>query len=270
MKLCPDKVTLKRKYIKRLGRKLNLKNPKTFNEKLQYIKLYYRNSLITMCADKYRVRDYVKEKINDDILVPLLWVSDKPKDIPFDELPTSFVIKTNHGSGMNILIKNKVNKNEVVEKLKKWLKINFYIFYREWAYKNIKKKIIIEKYLGENIKDYKIFVFNGKAKFIQVDTDRFIDHKRNFYNLNWEMQNIKYLYENTSKEIEPPYNLDRMIFYAEILANGFPFVRVDFHEVNKRLYFGELTFYPEAGFGKFLENHNVFDLKFGNLIKFNI
>jgi len=267
--LIPDKIYLKWQYKKHVGKKLNLKNPKNFTEKIQYIKVYYRNNLMTLCADKYKVREYVRKKINEDIIVPLLWMDDKPGDIPFDKLPDSFVIKTNHGSGMNILVKNKnlINKNSIIIQLKSWLKINYYHHSREWTYKNIERKILVEKNLGDNVNDYKVFVFNGNAKFIQIDSDRFINHKRNFYDLNWEQLNIKLLYENTTTSITPPSNLKKMIAYAEILATEFPFARVDFYEVEKKLYFGEITFYPEAGWGIFLENDDEIDLKFGNLLR---
>jgi hypothetical protein len=169
---------------------------------------------------------------------------------------------------MNILIKNKnlIDKNTIVKQVEQWLKTNHYYYAREWAYKNIERKILIEKNLGDNVNDYKIFVFNGNAKFIQVDSDRFINHKRNFYDLNWEQLNIKLLYENTTISIPPPYNLKKMIKYAQFLATEFPLARVDFYEVEKKLYFGEITFYPEAGWGRFLEHHDEIDLKFGNLL----
>lgn len=264
-----DYLYLKYLYKKKLGKKLNLQNPQTFNEKIQYLKLYYRNDLLTICADKFRVREYVSEKINEDILVPLLWVGEDPTHIPFETLPDSFVIKTNHGSGMNIIVKdkNKINKEEIAKKIKKWLKINFYKFYKEWSYKNIKRKIIIEQYLGDNVNDFKIFVFNNSAQFILVVFDRYADNVRNFYNLKWELLDIKYCYNNSTKVIAKPYNLKKMINYAEILSDKFPFVRVDFYEIDRKLYFGEMTFYPNAGFIKFLENHEKWDLAWGKLLR---
>jgi hypothetical protein len=264
-----DYLYLKYLYKKKLGKKLNLQNPQTFNEKIQYLKLYYRNDLLTICADKFRVREYVSEKINEDILVPLLWVGEDPTHIPFETLPDSFVIKTNHGSGMNIIVKdkNKINKEEIAKKIKKWLKINFYKFYKEWSYKNIKRKIIIEQYLGDNVNDFKIFVFNNSAQFILVVFDRYAYNVRNFYNLKWELLDIKYCYNNSTKVIAKPYNLKKMINYAEILSDKFPFVRVDFYEIDRKLYFGEMTFYPNAGFIKFLENHEKWDLAWGKLLR---
>ena len=264
-----DYLYLKYLYKKKLGKKLNLQNPQTFNEKIQYLKLYYRNDLLTICADKLRVREYVSEKINEDILVPLLWVGEDPTHIPFETLPDSFVIKTNHGSGMNIIVKdkNKINKEEIAKKIKKWLKINFYKFYKEWSYKNIKRKIIIEQYLGDNVNDFKIFVFNNSAQFILVVFDRYAYNVRNFYNLKWELLDIKYCYNNSTKVIAKPYNLKKMINYAEILSDKFPFVRVDFYEIDRKLYFGEMTFYPNAGFIKFLENHEKWDLAWGKLLR---
>lgn len=267
----PDYLYLKYQYKKKLGKKLKLQNPQTFNEKIQYLKLHYRDELLTICADKLRVSEYVTNKIDEDILVPLLWVGENPAHIPFEALPDSFVIKTNHGSGMNIIVKdkNKINKEEIVENIKKWLNISYYKLAREWSYKNIKRKIIVEWYLGDNVNDYKIFVFNNKAHFIQVDLDRYIEHRRNIYDLEWKLLNVKYLYNNSTKIIDKPYNLNKMIYYAEILSENFPFVRVDFYEVSKKLYFGEMTFYPEAGFGKFLENHEKWDLAWGRLLRLN-
>lgn len=264
-----DYLYLKYLYKKKLGKKLNLQNPQTFNEKIQYLKLYYRNDLLTICADKFSVREYVSDNIDEDILVPLLWVGEDPTHIPFETLPDSFVIKTNHGSGMNIIVKdkNKINKEEIAKKIKKWLKINFYKFYKEWSYKNIKRKIIIEQYLGDNVNDFKIFVFNNSAQFILVVFDRYADNVRNFYNLKWELLDIKYCYNNSTKVIAKPYNLKKMINYAEILSDKFPFVRVDFYEIDRKLYFGEMTFYPNAGFIKFLENHEKWDLAWGKLLR---
>jgi hypothetical protein len=269
LKFIPDEIMVKIQYKIKLGRNLNLINPKRFTEKLQWYKLNYHNTLMTICADKYGVREYVKSKGLDDILIDLYSVYDNPSDINFGSLPNKFVLKTNNGNGTNIFCNNKskLSVDEVKKNLIYWMKQDFYLLGREWAYKNIKFKIIIEEFLQDRenifngINDYKFFCFNGRVKFIVVDVDRYVSHKRNFYNVNWNYINVSSDYPNIGDYITKPYALSDMIKIANRLSEDFPFVRVDLYYVNKKIYFGELTFYPFTGYVQF--EPDEFDFKLG-------
>lgn len=236
------------------GKKLNLDNPITYNEKLQWLKLFDRCEEYTMMTDKYLVRDYIKEKIGDEYLIPLLGVWDKASDIDYLVLPDQFVLKCNHDSGSVIICKDKAtfNKDAAEKKLKKALEKQYFWKSREWNYRNIKPRIIAEKYMvdetGEDLKDYKLFCFSGEPKFIQVDAGRFVDHVRNFYTIDWDFIPVEYGCKN-SKElvIEKPEKLSEMLKLAKILSRGMPHVRVDFYISNDKIYFGELTFHHGGG-----------------------
>ncbi len=270
-KLCPVSET-KLLFVLKTGHRLNLKNPKTFNEKLQWIKLFDRNERKPQCVDKYTVRNFIKERGCGEILNSLLWQGFDPKDIPFDNLPEKFVIKVTHGQGMNIICKNKaaLDKKKTVKILKKWLRTKYLPCYGEWFYGVIRPRIIIEKFLGdENDQepiDYKIFCFNGEPKLIDVHTGRFIDHKRNFYDLEWNViKGVGIKYPTDENEVVPkPDELDLMLEYARRLSKPFIHVRVDLYIVNNKVYFGELTFTNGAGFDKVYPKE--FDIKLGSYI----
>lgn len=245
-------------FTQQVGYIPNIDNPKSFNEKIQWLKLYYRNPLLTKCADKYTVREYVKEKIGEQYLIPLIGIYDNPDQIDFNKLPNKFVLKTNNGSGKNIICKNKkkLNIEETKSKLTEWLKPeNSHYFYSyEWAYKDIKPKIICEEYLESkdgDLKDYKFMCFHGKIENIFVCTDRKNSLKVNFYDLNWKLLPFTRLYPNSNKKISKPKYFKKMVEIAEMLAKDFPFVRVDLYENKNNIYFGELTFYPGNGMEKF-------------------
>ena len=254
------------------GYELNLENPKTFNEKLQWLKLYYHNPLMTKCADKYLAREYIKEKIGEEYLIPLIGAWDKVEDIDFDSLPEQFVLKVNWGSGQNIIVKDK-SKLDIADaknRLNEWLKpfSNHYYYSYEWCYKNIEPKIICEKYIEQmdgNLYDYKVFYFNGNSHYIQIDVDRYTNHTRCFYNLNWEKQIFTTLYPLYSMNIEKPKYLNLMIELSNKLCQGFYHVRVDWYVINNKLYFGELTFTHGNGIEKFMPQE--YDYKFGELLK---
>lgn len=251
--------TYLRIYFKyKMGYKLNLKNPKTFNEKLQWLKLYDRNPEYTMMVDKYEVRKYIKEKIGEEYLIPLIGVYDKFEDIDFDKLPNQFVIKCNHDSGGLVICKDKSNLDieSIRKKINKSLKTNYYYSGREWPYKNVKPKIIIEEYMEDKIDkeliDYKLYAFNGKVDYVMVCFDRFNGGTKFIYfDKDW---NIKKTFSNDGIKygdiikLRKPKNLDKMFKFASLLSKNIPFVRVDFYEVNGKLYFGELTFFPSSGF----------------------
>lgn len=250
---------------------LNLDNPQTFNEKLQWLKLNYHNPLMTKCADKVAVRDYIKEKIGEEYLIPCLGIWDNPDDIDFNKLPNQFVLKVNWGSGQNVIVKDKskLNIKEVREKLHNWMKPqnNHYFHAFEWSYKDIQPKIIAEKYIEQmdgKLLDYKFFCFNGEPKYCQIDADRFTKHTRCFYDMQFQKQDFKLIYATYDGKILLPQKFSEMQKAAKILSKGFPYVRVDFFIIGNTIYVGEITFYPEAGYGKF--DPLEWDKKLGDLL----
>lgn len=266
------KIVLKLLFKLKQGYNLDLNNPTTFNEKLQWIKINDKNPLMPKCVDKYMVREYVEKMGCKNILNDLYWYGFNPKDIPFDNLPNKFVIKVTHGSTYNIIVtdKSKINKKEIIKKCKKWLKEKFLPCYGEWFYGIEKPRIIIEKYLEDNeikgeLIDYKVFCFNGEPKLIDVHKGRFNNHKRNIYDINWNFYKDVYFKYDHFKEIDKPKELDEIIKYSKILSSKFKHVRVDFFIVNGKVYFGELTFTNGAGFDKI--KPYSFDKKMGEWLK---
>ena len=263
---------IKSEFKSALGYELNLDNPKSFNEKIQWIKLYYNDPLMTKCADKYLVREYIKEKIGEEYLIPLLGVWDRAEDIDFDSLPNQFVLKTNWGWAQNIIVKDKssINIQETIHKLNDWLQPynNMYYSTYEWQYKNIKPKIICEKYLEQidnTLNDYKVFCFNGNPLYIQVDVDRFTNHKRTIYDINWNEMNFTYNYNKCDSKIKKPIVLDKILKLSKILSSSFNIIRIDFYIIDEKIIIGELTFTSENGMGKF--DPVEYDYKLGNLIE---
>ena len=259
-------------FKEKTGKKLNLNNPQTYNEKIQWLKLYDSTPIKTRLADKYLVRDWIKEKIGEQYLIPLLGVYDNFDEIDFAKLPNQFVIKCNHGSGWNIIVKDKskLDLKEVKEKLDEWMSTNFaFLCGLELHYRDIKPKIIIEKYiqeLGDALYDYRFFCSNGKV--IQIWLDVYSGtpyHQRKIYDKNWNELNIIVKWPRLEKEVEKPKNLEKMIQLSETLSENFALVRVDFYDVNNHIYFGEMTFTSMSGTGKF--NPETEDLKLGNMIK---
>lgn len=259
LRFIPDKTMLKLQYRIKLGRKLNLKNPRRFTEKLQWYKLYYRNPVMKQCVNKFFVRDYVKAKGMEDHLVRLYAHYDKAEDVAWDQLPESFVIKTQQGGGgLNVMVvpdKSKVSKEEMVAKLGFSIdRVGEKGGGREWAYWGNPTGIVVEELLVNRkhpeagINDYKIFCYKGKPKFIVVDADRYIGHKRNFYDASWKNLHITSDCPPLDREMERPENLEEMLRVASILSRDFPYVRVDLYSVEGKVYFGELTFYPWSGY----------------------
>lgn len=253
---------------------LNLDNPKTFNEKIQWLKLYDSTPIKTRLADKYLVRDWVKEKIGEEYLIPLLGVYDKFDDIDFAKLPKQFVIKCNHGCGYNIIVKDKskLDLSDAKAKIDKWMNENFaFRVGFELHYRDIEPKIIIEKYIEnkgtDDLYDYKFWCFNGKVEYIQFLSERNLDGlKMAFYDKNWHKQKFVYSYPLDKKTIKKPDNLDVMIELAKKLSVGFNHVRVDFYRLNDgTIYFGEMTFTSASGTCKW--NDERINRYFGNLIK---
>ena len=270
-----DEKYIKIKYKMIFKEKLDLKNPETFNEKLQWLKLYDRKSIYNIMVDKHLVKDYVANLIGTEYIIPTLGVWNSFNEIDFDKLPNEFVLKCSHDSGSVFVIKDKKSMNisslkkEITSKLNR----NFYYQEREWPYKDVKPCIIAEEYkedsLYKELRDYKLFVFNGKVKLLKIDFDRFSNHGANYFDVNGNLLDIgeEYCPPNKNKDLNMPYNLPKMIEFAEKLANEIDFLRVDFYEVDNKIYFGELTFYPMSGFGKFLNDKD--DLFLGGLLNIN-
>ena len=250
----------KRRYKKTFKKTLLYKAPKTFNEKIQWLKVFEKNKEIIDLTDKYKVRNYVKEKVGKKFLNELIKIYDFPSDIDFKVLPKKFALKLNHGSGWNIICddKDKISISESIRKLHDWFHYNYYKCGYEWNYQGIVPKILLESFIespdGKDLIDYKIFCFNGNPKYIQIDVDRFSNHTRCFYNEKWSKQNFTVHYPLYKGKVSKPINFDKMLYIANKLSNGLKFVRVDLYNVNGRIIFGEMTFYPGNGFEKFYPN----------------
>lgn len=251
------KMELKLLFKIKQGYRLNLKNPTTFNEKIQWIKLYDKNPLMPKCVDKFTVREYVESKGCKDILNELLWQGYEPEKIPYDMLPEKFVIKVTHGSTFNIICTNKkdLNIEECNKKLKVWLKEKFLPCYGEWFYGVEKPRIIIEKFIESTngLKDYKVFCFNGKPHYIGVYSDRNIGKtKQELYDIEWnEINGQTGEFEKQLDKTPKPKKLKELLEYAKILSEDFKHARVDFFIENEKIYFGEITFTSGAGFDRF-------------------
>ncbi|MGL4863576.1 MAG: ATP-grasp fold amidoligase family protein [Cetobacterium sp.] len=264
----PKKV-LEKKYKKIFNKNLNLDNPITYNEKLQWLKLNDKKDEYTNLVDKIEVRNYIKKLIGEEYLVPLIGIYNKANDIDFNNLPKKFVIKCNHDSGNIWICKNK--KNFDIEKTKKEinkaLKKNYYYQGYEYPYKNITPKILIEEYLEDNetkdLYDYKFFCFSGKVKTLFIASNRQKDVRFDFFDTNFNKLEVMQYYKNSKKYIKKPKNFEKMIELSEILSQKIKHVRVDFYEVNGKILFGELTFYHFGGFKKFTpEDFDIFMGKF--------
>ena len=271
-RLIPDRIYLQIVYFKHFRRFINFNNPKTFNEKIQWLKLNYRNEEYTKLVDKYRVKQYITILIGEEYVIPTLGVWNNVDDIDFKSLPEKFVLKCNNDSGGIVICKNKKDFDEAKAKsfLKERLKNNGYWYGREWPYKNVKPCIIAEKYMedsiSKDIKDYKFFCFNGSMEFFDIDIDRFIEHRANYYDRNGNFLPFGKTYcpPDYTKKIEMPKNLDKMIELAETISHNTVLSRIDFYEIDGQVYFGEITFYPGSGFSPFTDEK--WDYKLGDMI----
>ena len=271
-RLIPDRIYLQIVYFKHFRRFINFNNPKTFNEKIQWLKLNYRNEEYTKLVDKYRVKQYITKLMGEEYVIPTLGVWNNVDDIDFKSLPEKFVLKCNNDSGGIVICKNKKDFDEAKAKsfLKERLKNNGYWYGREWPYKNVKPCIIAEKYMedsiSKDIKDYKFFCFNGSMEFFDIDIDRFIEHRANYYDRNGNFLPFGKTYcpPDYTKKIEMPKNLDKMIELAETISHNTVLSRIDFYEIDGQVYFGEITFYPGSGFSPFTDEK--WDYKLGDMI----
>ena len=265
-----DQEFIKALYFKRFNKTLNVSQPKSFTEKIQWLKLYDRSDLHTLCADKLAVRDYISKTIGSEYLIPLIFNTKTSDDITKEIIPNyPVIIKPNHDSGTYFIIKNKYEHDfkKIRKTLKESLKKNYYFLWREWQYKNITPEIIVEKLLqqknGKIPYDYKFHCSYGELLFIQVDLDKETNHKRNLYDHEWNLLPFEFTYPN-GKKTKKPDNLNKMIELAKKISNEFIFARIDFYEVDKKVFFGEITFHPGAGFVKFTPCE--WDLKIGEKI----
>lgn len=269
-----ESLYLKTRFRLEMGYSLHLKAPKTFSEKLQWLKLYDRRPEYTTMVDKYAVKEYVANIIGKDYIIPTIGVWDKPEDIDWDTLPNSFVLKTTHGGGGGGVVlcrdKSTIDKHKITEQLSLCLKQDIAKYSCEWPYKNVKRRIIAESIInpvqGDELLDYKFFCFNGRMEFMKVDIGRFGDHHANYYNRDFELLpfgEILYLPDVNAK-VDKPNSFEKMIILAEKLAKGIPFLRVDMYNTGNNIYFGELTFYPASGLEKYVPEE--WDEKIGKML----
>ena len=263
------------RFYKKVGYRLNLKNPKSFNEKIVWKKINDRNPLLSVTSDKYKARSYLRKVLGEEkaeeILIPLLHVTDKPETIPFKRLPSVFIVKPNHASGYKIIVENShFNQKEIIKTCRRWLKTPYGLEKLEWAYQPIKRKIIIEKLLrekdGKIPKRYNFQMFHGKCKLVHA----IIVNKKNntsvtSFDEKWNFSSVKITNYAQEPKIKKPENYKIMLELAEELSKPFDFVRVDLYNINGKIYFGELTHYPASGTGKF--EPQSFDFELGKYWK---
>lgn len=265
--LLPMKVAIIIEHLRRIGHYPNLDTPATFNEKIQWRKLHGDHLLYAKLADKILVKDYVSKSLGESWVTPTLWHG--AGHLPLDQKKWvyPYIIKSNNGSGSVLVIKNKIEEEEkknLIQSLCHNALNKLYAPYNnERWYHLIQPQILIEPYLGDNLKDYKLYVFNGRVEYIHVDTDRFLNHKRCFFDRNWNLLNIEHKFPIEKGIIPPPISLDLMIRAAEKLGKDFDFVRVDLYDLDGKPRFGELTFAPESGGGVF--KPSLWDHQFGKL-----
>ena len=265
---------IKKSYMFSMKKDLDLTNPKTYNEKLQWLKLHYRKPIMTKMVDKYEAKEYVSDIIGEEYIIPTLGVWDKFEDIDFDALPNQFVLKCTHDSGGLVICKDKskLNKKKVRRKINKSLKRNYYYQNREWPYKDVPPRIIAEQYMedesGYELKDYKFFCFDGEVKALFIATDRGVEGeetKFDFFDADFNHLPFTNGHPNASREIMKPKGFEEMKALASKLSAGHPHLRVDFYDINGKIYFGELTFYHWSGMTPFVPEE--WDYTFGSWIK---
>ena len=269
----PDEAYLKRKFRAEMGRPLDLEHPVTFNEKLQWLKLYDRRPEYTVLVDKYAVREYIANTLGEEYLIPLIGVWEDADEIDFDTLPEQFVLKCNHNSGLGMCIcrdKEKLDPDAARNALRRGLAQNYYLKGREWPYKNVPHKIIAEKFMTDassGLIDYKFFCFDGVVDCVMVCIDRHLgDTKFYFFDREWTLKRINIRGKNAPEDftLRRPECMDEMFEIAARLSKGLPFARVDLYECGGKIYFGEITFFPDSGFDPNLLPET--DRYFGDLI----
>lgn len=272
----PDERFLKKRFKHTFGKELDLENPKTFNEKLQWLKIHDRNPAYVKLVDKYAVREFIAEQLGEEFLIPLLGVWERPDDIDFSTLPDRFVLKCNHNSGLGMCIckdKKTLDIKKVKNELRKGLTQNYYLTGREWPYKDVPRKIICEQYMTDtpeatDFTDYKFFCFDGTVDCVMVCLERSSGNtKFYFFDKEWQLKRLNVRGKNAPAgfTIPKPQCMDQMFEIAARLSVGLPFVRVDLYQSNGKIYFGEMTFFPDSGFDKNILPET--DRYFGDLLK---
>lgn len=277
--LFSDKQYIKLRWRIRMKHRLNLENPKTFCEKIQWLKLYYRKSEFTEMVDKYAVKEYVAKKIGKEYIIPTIALWKRPEDIDWNTLPESFVLKTTHGGGNGGVVickdKSKLDKEAAIKKLKISYRSDIYETHREWPYKNVPKQVLAEVLMEDNnfmnknqdLSDYKFFCFNGEPRYCQVIRDRSTKETIDFYDMQWDHMPFVGLnpkVPNGTTQVPKPAKLNKMIDICRKLSENIPFVRIDLYLINDKIYFGEITFYPATGIGRFKPQE--WDLNLGELL----
>lgn len=270
--LFPTKLYVRMLFCLKMGYKLNLKNPKTFSEKLQWLKIYNRRPEYKRMVDKATVKDYVAGLIGDKYIIPTIGKWEKPEDIDWEQLPNQFVLKTTHGGGSEGVIickdKNSFNKEEAVKRLNKGLKQDIWGKLREWPYKDMHKQIIAEQYLEDgsgNLTDYKFYCFNGKVKYCETITGRFTKKQIDFFDLDWNHEEFTFNgYEFADERPTKPECFDTLVEVAGKLCKDKPYSRIDLYVVGNKVYFGEITFFPASGFRGF--HPDDWNNRLGNMI----
>lgn len=262
---------LKKTFKVRFGKELNLDNPLTFNEKLNWLKIYDRQPLYNKMVDKFEAKEIVKEKIGKEYIVPTIGIYNSVDDIDFTNLPNKFAIKCTHDSGSVVICKNKneLNVEKTKRFLKKCCKHNLFFWAREWPYKDVKPRIIVEEYiesLDENLVVYKVFCFHGKPYLIQViQNDKHKDETIDYFDTNWNLLNLKQDFPNSSNHLKKPKALEEMLHLSSLFLIERPFIRVDWYIVNDKPIFSEFTFFSDAGFAFF--SPSEWDLKLGEMME---
>ena len=278
-----DKAYIKKKYREKFGKELNLKNPQTFNEKLQWLKLYHRKPLFTRMVDKYSVRSYIAERVGPEYLIPDLGVWEYPDQIDFDALPDQFVLKCTHNSGYGTCIcrdKSKLDIEKAKQMLREGLAQDYFRTSREWPYKNVPRRIVGERFMvdessqdsGKALTDYKVFTFNGEPKLIYVyqsahteQSSKPVNTYCDVFDLEWNLLPICQNFGNDPVTPSRPLHLDEMLEISRKLSAEIPFLRVDMYEINGKVYVGEMTFYSWAGFEPF--NPEQWDYTLGSWLE---
>ena len=272
--ILPDELYLKLMFRLKMGYWMDFDNPKTFNEKLQWLKLYNRKPQYTQMVDKLAVKEYVANIVGEEYIIPTLGVWNRFEDIDFDKLPNQFVLKTTHGGGSNGVVvctdKSELNKEGAKLEIEKSMQQCIYQMLKEWPYKDVKHRILAEQYMvdetGKELKDYKFFCFNGRVEYYKIDFDRFTEHRANYFDRDGNLMQFgeKICPPKHEKRIEIPHKISQMIDIAEKLSNNLTFARIDLYYVNDKIYFGEITFFPASGFGSFTPSS--WDKTLGDLI----